>query len=222
LDAYLRRRWRNCQLADSLLLATLGQRICGRKGKTFARTEDIEKLAAEVHVLTRTSETIKTELAQQTETIKAQLSQENWHRQQRWLKKFDAYVDIVDKLNRYTDASIGLRAIYYAVSKASAEIQFHGMDGKSAALDVYNDAVSALKRATAAAQLMCSKESLVELVHFNPPSFDVSNIETKLKAAGDLAGVIALIIISKAQVDLGFETNLQPLPSSPQPPSRSS
>src|ERR1700719_2174978 len=65
------------------------------KGKTFARKEDLDVIVAEGHVLTRTSESIKTELTQQTEIIKAQLSQENWERQQRWLKRFDTYVDVI-------------------------------------------------------------------------------------------------------------------------------
>jgi hypothetical protein len=73
----------------------------GEKAKTLARKEDLGALVEEVRAFTTAAETIKTKLADQTEVLKAQLSQDAWDRQQRWLKRSDCYVELVNQLHRY-------------------------------------------------------------------------------------------------------------------------
>jgi hypothetical protein len=161
------------------------------KGKTLARKEDINDLAAEVRILTK-----------EAETIKAQLSQDNWDRQQRWSKRLACYVDLVDALHQYGDAAISVRAAYRNKSAAALDI-------KNDALGKYNDAVAILSRAKSAAELMCVRESLAGVARFVPPAFDDANAETVLEKAGLAADLFRLDLVAKARVDLGYDPPAQ-------------
>jgi hypothetical protein len=200
------------------------------KGKTFARTEDIDKLAAEVRVLTKEAEIIKTELTQQTETIKAQLSQENWERQQRWLKRFDAYVDIIARLRELRDVTVTVRAmsdLQIEYSDAALPLQSQATKNLTDALEQYAKSVSALQLSITAGRLMFPADVVTLLEKFQLPPFDRNKINEGLKTLGKLVLKTADEIVVKARIDLGYESDPGgkspvPSPSSPHIPSRPS
>lgn len=113
----------------------------GERAKLLAQFHNIDKLVEQNKLLTTN-----------TESIKAELSGEAWLRQQRWAKRFDAYVSFIDRLGHYRYAVI--RVILYLKARMSTSSVPLG-DTE----DIYNTALVSLHHAIAMAAVSCDKEA---------------------------------------------------------------
>jgi uncharacterized protein YlxW (UPF0749 family) len=66
----------------------------GERAKLLAQFHNLDKLVEQTKALTAT-----------TENIKARISDDVWDRQQRWLKRLDCYIDVLQKLAAYVNAT---------------------------------------------------------------------------------------------------------------------
>jgi hypothetical protein len=69
-------------------------------------SEEVPKLLAQLHNLDKLVEQTRV-LKATTETVKAKLSEEVWSKQQRWPKRLDTYVAIIEALQRFQEATLG-------------------------------------------------------------------------------------------------------------------
>jgi hypothetical protein len=130
----------------------------GEKGKTLARREDIEELKKEVQILTK-----------ETETIKAQIADQVWDRQMRWQQKRDMYHRLLESIgqlmNEQQEASFQWR-----MQKSSLKGQAKLLEDGIRSLDRLEQAQQTLFRASDVAPLYICQDALAVL----PKIFDLA------------------------------------------------
>ena len=170
------------------------------RAKLLAQLHNLDKLVEQTKILTAT-----------TETIKSQLSDEVWGKQQRWLKRLDTYVAVIEALQKYQQASVDVQA--YAKTRrenqmSTAQVRLAAEKHFSEAMGKYNTATALWTHTLSLAQLTCPKEAMRALHQFRFPNFIVEETETILPAARLLAAKVSNQFVSAARSDLGYE----PLP----------
>jgi hypothetical protein len=169
----------------------------GERAKLLAQFHNLDKLVEQTKALTAT-----------TENIKARISDDVWDRQQRWLKRLDCYIDVLQKLAAYVNATYELRAkhgLFKTFNGPHDEVYLQMVMQRSEAITKYNIAVSALALAQTAAELVCAKKPLTALRQFVKPEFDLTNLEPVLEHSGKLATSISAGFVDAARLDLGYE-----------------
>jgi hypothetical protein len=167
------------------------------RAKLLAQSHDLEKLIEQTTALTAT-----------TETIKAQLSGEEWGRQQRWLKRLDTYVVVVDALQKFQQATVHVQA--YGESQrqhreAPSEVRIAVTAQFSEAMTLYNSATDQWTHAYSLAQLACANEAVRILRQFAIPTFSLSETNVSMPKARQLAAMVSAEFIAAARTDMGYE-----------------
>ena len=179
-------------------------------GKIDARDAKLDKLVIEIEALTKASENIKTELSTRIESLKAEMSHENWLKQQRWIKKTDCYVELIDSLYKYELATLELRVTHpgwmKSISAQPSQVVLHAKSLHSKAFKEYNSSVRGILRTKAVAGLMCNNDDLKPIFEWFPPAFTDPTLETVLKDAGSKSLSLAKLVIGSARKDLGYSS----------------
>lgn len=195
-------------IAGIPILTTLGVFLLARFTSVFdAYAGERAKLLAQFHNLDKLVEQTE-KLTVATESIRTRMSEDVWGRQQRWLKRMDAYVDVVAKLDAYADATYELRALHQQLSDFTGphdELYLHLLTGRGEAFGKYNLAVSAYTRARITAELTCDKKTMTLLRVFALPKFDLDNLDSKLDHAAQVALGVSKVFVAAARTEAGYE-----------------
>jgi hypothetical protein len=115
-----------------------------KKGENLATKEDINNLATQTAVLTKTAK-----------DIEAQISDKVWNKQRQWEMKRDALVSAVQALGR-ADAGLLLLASAYTMARKHGEEAWAQKVGETKL--AWSDLVNIYDEKRFAAELVCTKE----------------------------------------------------------------
>jgi len=127
-----------------------------KKGENLATHEDIDKLVEQVKAVT-----------QATKDIEARISDDVWNRQKRWEIKREALIEVVRSVSSASEALSSMGASYKGAVESGTPDASHWLSSKAAAIDVWNNADGAFRRAHAVAEIVCGPEVKKTLNNLN-------------------------------------------------------
>jgi hypothetical protein len=189
-------------------LAVVAKWISGRLTRvTDAYGEERAKLLAHSHNLEKLIEQTR-ELTKTAESIKAAVSEEAWLKQQRWSKRLDVYVEVIDKLEAFRQAAqwvafdVNTRRKY----TGDSETVLKNLTGRQdSSLEQYNVRLMEWHHVIHLARLVCSEPAIRILDQFEPPDLKQDDIVSATHNTVQLVRRISKEFVIAAREELGYE-----------------
>lgn len=200
--------WTIALLAGIPSLSVIGVWLLARFTKVFdAYAGERAKLQVQFDNVARLVEQTQ-KLTEATEIIKTRLSDEVWTKQQRWLKRFDAYTEVLEELDGYRSAT----ALF--INAITIQAEFHGHDDAARnkitayyddAVEQHNKACASWIHAGAIAHLACHGDAtaIVDRIMFRPRGTEVT-VQSLTETHGVLSEA-STQFAKVARLDLGYE-----------------
>ena len=173
----------------------------GERAKLQTQFDNVERLVRHTEALTVTAE-----------SIKAKVSGEEWGRQQRWSKRLEIYVEMINALDEYSGRTVLVEVtgkhLRDGFDAASEEMKIHLHEQYQAAMRPFIEAQDRYGHALNLAKLACSVEAVQALLTFAMPDFDWQSTSEVFADARTLARGAMSQFITAARKDLGYEALL--------------